>query len=68
MPIVKVEMLAGRDAAAKQRIATEITEVIARNTGSDPAHIYVMFSDVAHADWAVAGRFFPAPAAPAKAG
>lgn len=67
MPIVKVEMLAGRDAATKERIAAEITDVIVRNAGSDPAHVYVMFSDVAHADWAVGGRFFPAPPAPAKA-
>ena len=61
MPIVRVEMLAGRDADTKQRIASEITEVISRNTGAAPDHVYVMFSDVAHADWAVAGRTFPTP-------
>ncbi|MBL0421090.1 4-oxalocrotonate tautomerase family protein [Ramlibacter sp. AW1] len=64
MPIVKIEMLAGRDAATKERIAVEITDVIARNTGAEPAHIYVMFSDVAPGDWAVAGRLFAPPPAP----
>lgn len=61
MPIVRVEMLAGRSQQAKQEIAAEITATIARHTGSDPAHVYVMFADVAHADWAVAGRFFDPP-------
>jgi 4-oxalocrotonate tautomerase len=65
MPIVRVEMLAGRDAETKQRIASEITETLARHAGSDPAHVYVMFDDVAHADWAVGGRFFTPPTAPA---
>lgn len=58
MPIVRVEMLAGRSPAIKQALAAELTAVVARHLGNDPAHIYVMFSDVAHQDWAVAGRVF----------
>lgn len=62
MPIVRIEMLAGRTAALKARLAEDITAVVARHCQSDPAHIYVIFNDVQHQDWAVAGRVFPTPA------
>lgn len=67
MPIVRVEMLAGRSPELKQRMATEMTALVARLCNSDPAHIYVIFNDVQPQDWAVAGRVFPSPAAGAVA-
>ncbi|MDR2154213.1 MAG: tautomerase family protein [Burkholderiaceae bacterium] len=67
MPIVKIEMLPGRGQEAKQKVATEITNVLAREFEVDAAHIYVMFSEVAGGDWAVAGRFLGDPSTkPAK--
>ncbi len=48
MPIVRIEMLAGRSLEQKQRLAVEMTEVVACLCNSDPVHIYVMFSDVQH--------------------
>lgn len=65
MPIVRVELLAGRPPEVKQALAAELTTVVARHLGNDPAHVYVMFHDVAHGDWAVAGRVFDTP--PGKA-
>lgn len=62
MPIVRVDLLAGRPPAVKQALAAELTAVVARHLGSAPAHIYVMFNEVAHHDWAVAGRVFDNPA------
>lgn len=62
MPIARVEMLAGRSAELKQQLATEMTALVARLCQSDPAHIYVIFNDVQHHDWAVAGRVFAPPA------
>ena len=62
MPIIRVELLAGRPPEVKQALAAELTAVAARHLGSAPAHIYVIFNDVAHQDWAVAGRVFDAPA------
>ena len=64
MPIIRVEMLAGRSQEIKQKIAKEMTDVLVRNLGSDPAHIYVMFADVARSDWAVGGKFFDNPPPP----
>ena len=61
MPIVRIEMLPGRSQEIKQRLTTEMTTLLARELGVDAAHIYVMFSEVAHKDWAVGGRFFAQP-------
>ena len=63
MPIVRVEMLAGRSPEIKQQLALEMTQTMARVCQCDPAHVYVMFSDVQHQDWAVAGQLFAAPPA-----
>ncbi len=63
MPIVRIEMLAGRSAQTKELIAQEMTQTMARLCKVDPAHIYVMFNDVLHEDWAVGGKVFPSPAA-----
>lgn len=62
MPLVRIEMLAGRSADLKQELASEITSLIARLCRSDPAHVWVIFDDVQPRDWAVAGRTFDAPA------
>jgi 4-oxalocrotonate tautomerase family enzyme len=66
MPIIRVDLLAGRPPAVKQALAAELTAVAARHLGTAPAHIYVMFNDVAHHDWAVAGRVFDIPASGAE--
>lgn len=63
MPIVRIDLLAGRSPAVKQGLAIELTALVARHLGTDPAHIYVMFNDVAHQDWAVGGRVFDIPTA-----
>lgn len=61
MPIVRVELLAGRPPEVKQALAAELTALVARHLGNDPAHVYVIFEDVAHHDWVVAGRVFDTP-------
>jgi 4-oxalocrotonate tautomerase len=61
MPIVRLEMLAGRSPEVKAALAAELTELVSRRLGTDPAHVYVMFNDVSHGDWAVAGRLFETP-------
>lgn len=62
MPIIRIDLLTGRPPAVKQALAAELTAVAARHLGTAPAHIYVMFNDVSHHDWAVAGRVFDTPA------
>ncbi len=61
MPIIRIDLLAGRSPETKQQLAAEMTASMARICACDPAHIYVMFNDVQSHDWAVAGQVFPTP-------
>ena len=61
MPIVRISWFAGRDAATKQALAAEITESIAKHTGSDPKNTFILFEDVNPSDWAAAGKLFEDP-------
>ena len=63
MPIARIEMLQGRSQDTKDRIAQEITALLARELQVDPQHVYVMFSEMAHNNWAVGGRCFSTPPA-----
>lgn len=56
MPIIRIEMLAGRDAATKAKIAEEITQIMVNTAGASAAATAVLFTDVAPSDWAVAGK------------
>jgi 4-oxalocrotonate tautomerase len=58
MPVVRVSWFEGKDHAQKEKVASEITESIVRNTGTDPNYIYVIFEDVKASDWAGAGKLF----------
>jgi 4-oxalocrotonate tautomerase len=56
MPIVKIEMLAGRQDEKKHQLAREITDAFARVLGSSPKDVTIVFTDVASSDWAIAGE------------
>jgi 4-oxalocrotonate tautomerase len=58
MPVVRVSWSEGKSQAAKAEVAADITESIVRNTAIDPKYIYVIFEDIARADWAGAGKLF----------
>jgi 4-oxalocrotonate tautomerase len=58
MPVVRVSWFEGKEHAAKEAVAKEITESIVKNTGTDANYIYVIFEDVAPSDWAGAGKLF----------
>lgn len=56
MPIIRVEMLEGRDIAQKQELAEVLTRETARITGCSLDVITVVIEDVKRENWAVAGR------------
>jgi 4-oxalocrotonate tautomerase len=58
MPVVRVSWFEGKEHAAKEAVAKDITESIVKNTGTDANYIYVIFEDVAPSDWAGAGKLF----------
>lgn len=57
MPVVNIQMFDGRD-HAKQAIAKEVTESIAKHANVDPKYVYVIFNDVQAKDWAISGELF----------
>lgn len=56
MPMVTVDWLAGRSAEQKQEVAARITAAVAEIGDTDPAGVWVVFRDVAPADWASGGK------------
>jgi 4-oxalocrotonate tautomerase len=61
MPVIRVELSAGRSQAQKKATALAITEAMVQHCGCAPASVHVVFVDVKNSDWAVAGRFLDEP-------
>jgi len=61
MPVVRVSWFEGKNHEQKEKVAAEITETIARNTGTDPQYIYILFEDLKPGDWAGAGKLYGKP-------
>jgi 4-oxalocrotonate tautomerase len=56
MPIVRIEMFAGRTHAQKQELARAITEAVANIAHTTPDATIVIFHDVEQENWAQAGK------------
>lgn len=61
MPTVHVELLPGRSADTKRKIAEGITRVLETEGGARPASVHVVFTEVEAGDWFVAGVPLNAP-------
>ena len=73
MPMIKVEMLSGRSAEQKRRLAKALTETFVEICGGEPKAVQIIFADVERSDWAVGGtlcsEMVPAPTSqPMRAG
>lgn len=55
MPVVRVEMLAGRSRDQKKELAEVFTREMARIAKCGPEAVQIVFADVEKADWAVGG-------------
>lgn len=69
MPMIRVEMFAGRTPEQKRKFAQAVTESFVTHCGGTPQSVQIVFQDVDKGDWATAGKLAsdPAPAAaPAK--
>jgi 4-oxalocrotonate tautomerase len=55
MPVIHVEMWAGRTYAQKKDLAKAITEAFVKYTNSAPADTIIIFSDVPKESWAQGG-------------
>lgn len=73
MPLIRVELFAGRSPEQKRELAVALTEACCKTLGLKPEAVDVMFFDIQRHDWATAGVPWtdrgsapPAPAAPGK--
>lgn len=56
MPVIRVEMFAGRTTDQKRTLVKELTETFVRTAGGTPESVQIVLTDVAKDDWAVAGK------------
>jgi 4-oxalocrotonate tautomerase len=61
MPVVRISWFEGKDYEQKAKVAADVTDSIARHTGTNPKYVYVLFEDVKPSDWAGAGKLFGDP-------
>ncbi len=58
MPMIRVEMFAGRTADQKRALVKELTDAFVRAAGGTPESVQIVLSDVDKNDWASAGQLF----------
>jgi phenylpyruvate tautomerase PptA (4-oxalocrotonate tautomerase family) len=56
MPIVRVELLPGRDGVQKEFLARAVTDALNEIAGSSREGVHTIFVDVAAGDWAIGPR------------
>ena len=61
MPVIHVDMLAGRDKGTKAKLIKELTDTYCRVTGNAPQSVTIIMRDIAHENWGRAGEPMPPP-------
>jgi 4-oxalocrotonate tautomerase len=56
VPYVKIELLAGRSEEQKAAVAKAVTDALVELAGAQPDSIFIVFDDVAPANWASGGQ------------
>ncbi len=55
MPVIRVEMFAGRTPEQKRALAKALTDAFVTAVGGTPQAVQVILQDVEKSDWATAG-------------
>lgn len=58
MPMIKVEMFAGRTPEQKSALVRELTDAFVRAAGGTPESVQVVLSDVDKSNWASGGQLY----------
>jgi 4-oxalocrotonate tautomerase len=56
MPIIKVEMFAGRDREQKRKLVKALTDAMVETTGASRDAVWVVINDVEKEDWGFGGE------------
>ncbi len=67
MPMIRVEMFAGRTPDQKRAFAKAVTDSFVETCGGTPQSVQIIFTDVQKGDWATAGKLASDAAAAAAA-
>jgi 4-oxalocrotonate tautomerase len=62
MPIINVDLFAGRTAEQKRAFTKAVTDVFVETCGGTPQSVHVIFRDVSKEDWGVGGKLSSDPA------
>lgn len=55
MPLIRVEMFAGRDKDQKRAMVKEVTEAFIRTCGGSPGSVTIIIDETTPDNWGVAG-------------
>ncbi|KRN25500.1 2-hydroxymuconate tautomerase [Lacticaseibacillus camelliae] len=55
MPLVHIDLLAGRTPEQLAKMCQDVTEAIAKNTGAPAEHIHIVLNEMTPDHYAVAG-------------
>lgn len=55
MPVIRIEMLAGRSVEQKRKFAQEVTKLACETFNCKPDTLHVVFSEVERDSWATGG-------------
>ncbi|MBM3571977.1 MAG: 4-oxalocrotonate tautomerase [Alphaproteobacteria bacterium] len=61
MPMIRVEMFAGRSREQKRAFTKAVTDAFVQTCGGTPQSVQVVFFDVEKDDWGVNGRLVTDP-------
>jgi 4-oxalocrotonate tautomerase len=56
MPVIKVNMLAGRTLELKRALAKTLTDGYVQVCGGKPQSVWILFEDIDKADWSIGGE------------
>lgn len=55
MPLVKIDLIAGRSREQLRQMCADVTEAISKNTGAPKEHIHIVLNEMAPEHYAVGG-------------
>lgn len=58
MPVIRVEMFAGRSPEQKRALVRDLTTAFVGAAGGNPESVQVVITDVEKSDWASGGQLF----------
>ncbi len=59
MPLVRIDMFEGRDAAAKEAIIKKVTKVVAEELGVSEKYVWVILDEQPKDNWGMGGVLGP---------